>query len=134
MKKALFAIFTAAFLFAGTAKAYTYDLSGLSLFVVNPEEQVTVSFLSRDVSYTHLLGSNLTTGTLINSGNPSSSAIDLGLFTAGTEIIFDLYVNNTEKTFSLVVLLEMLMAWCMQVLIRLFLATILWRLDLKICY
>jgi len=99
MKKALFAVFTAAFLFAGTAKAYTYDLSGLSLFVVNPEEQVTVSFLSRDASYTHLLGSNLTTGTLIDSGNPISSALDLGLFSSGTEIIFDLYVNNTQQTF-----------------------------------
>ena len=100
MKKALFAVFTAALLFAGSANAYTYDMSGVSLFVVNPEESVTVTYLSKDASYTHKLGSNVSSDTLFNTGDDAFNTVkDLGVFTAGTEIVFSLFVNNTGETF-----------------------------------
>ena len=99
MKRALFAVFTAVFLFAGTAKAYTFDMSGLSLFVVNPEEQVTVTYLDMSAGYRHELSTD-SFGSIINTKTDSfGKEVDLGLFTAGSEIIFDLYVFNTDNTF-----------------------------------
>jgi len=99
MKKIIISLFTAAFLFTGSAKAYTFDLSGLSLFVIDPQEQVSVEYLSMSAGYRHELSTDLF-GTIINTKTDSKGkVVDLGLFSAGTEIVFDLYVFNTDNTF-----------------------------------
>jgi len=99
MKKALLAVFAAALLLSGTAKAYTLDMTGQSLYVINPEEQVTVTYLDMNAGYRHELSLDLF-GSIINTQNDSfGKEVDLGLYTAGTELIFDLYVFNTDNTF-----------------------------------
>jgi len=99
MKKAILAVFTAALLFTGTAKAYTFDMTGLSLYVINPTEQVSVTYLDMNAGYRHELSMD-TFGSIVNTKNDSfGKEVDLGLYAAGTELVFDLYVFNTGNTF-----------------------------------
>jgi ABC-type proline/glycine betaine transport system substrate-binding protein len=82
------------------APAYTFDLSGLSLFVVDANTDVTVTYLSKDASYTHDLSLSSLGTTIIDTGTDSTSTtVNLGSFAVGTEMIFKLFVNNTQLSF-----------------------------------
>ncbi len=79
---------------------YTYDLSGLSLFAVDADTDIMVEYLSKSASYTHLLSLTTAGSTIIDTATDNTSKIvNLGRFAAGTEIIFDLFVNNTSLHF-----------------------------------
>ena len=101
MKKLILGAIVASTLYITNASAYTFDLSGQSLFVVDAHSQVSVTYLSKDAGYNHLLSSNLSTETIFNTQNNNqiSTTVNLGTFDAGTEIIFQLDVINTSQKF-----------------------------------
>ena len=101
MKKLILGAIVASALYTTNASAYVFDFSGQSLFVLDANTEVSVTYLSKDAGYNHLLSSNLTSGTIFNTQNNNqiSTTVNLGTFDAGTEIIFNLDVVDTSQEF-----------------------------------
>ena len=89
----------AASVLAGASLTAMADITidGGKLFVAENGE-VTLTFLGSDAGYTDVLmflGSSIFTGHLTDVG----TVFDLGSFAAGTELTFQLHVNNTGNDF-----------------------------------
>lgn len=62
--------------------------------------QVSATFLGSDASYTDILFFSNTGAKLFNNHKTAlNTTINLGMFDAGTELLFRLYVKNTHKNF-----------------------------------
>jgi hypothetical protein len=79
------------------------DLTLDSTLTVTTDGHVYATFLGSSASYSDnlfLQSPGGPSGVLFNNHTtPFGTTIDLGYFTAGTELVFGLYVNNTGNTF-----------------------------------
>jgi hypothetical protein len=91
-----------AFTFVLAPIAQAAPILGANIYVENTGN-VTATYLGHTAGYTnelYLYMPNLGTGVIFNNHTtPVGTTFDLGNFTAGTELIFAIYVLNTGNTF-----------------------------------
>jgi hypothetical protein len=98
LKKFAFAVLMSLSAFAAHAKAPVITIAGGSLEVAKTGH-VFATFLGSDASYTNILYFN---GKKIFNGQTTTVGkyVDLGKFTQGTALTFQIFVKNTKATFS----------------------------------
>jgi hypothetical protein len=94
------AVGTTLVLFAMAAQAFPIAAPGTEglKVIVNSTDHVIATYLGNSAAYSNDLRLN---GTFIfnNHSTPVGTTADLGSFAVGTELIFELYVNNTGNSF-----------------------------------